>query len=301
MPMIDKLAVAYEESGPPAPAGTVVLVHAAVADMRMWHHQFRGLAERYRVIRYDWRGHGRSGDPDGEVCHHEDLLAVMDALKVERAALAGCSMGGAYAVEAALAAPDRVAGLALICSGLSGHVWPPEMLEQARERVHSSVPAERLARYREGSAGHVDPADAQAMAEAHTLWQVAGPGRDRDALSDTVWEEAVDMCRLMFERSWSGPRATERYLDPPAAGRLHEVAAPTLVINGLSDVPGIQEVSGLLAGGIPGARRIDLPETGHLPPLERPVEVTEALTTFLREAVFSPDTGYRTPEAPHRA
>ncbi|PZG17374.1 alpha/beta fold hydrolase [Nonomuraea aridisoli] len=288
MPMIDELAIAYEEAGPPAPVGTVVLVHAAVADMRMWRHQFHALAEHHRVIRYDWRGYGRSGDADGEVCHHEDLLAVMDALKVERAALAGCSMGGAYAVEAALAAPDRVAGLALICSGLTGHTWPPEMLAQARERVHSSVPAERLARYREGAA-HVDPADARAMAEAHTLWQVAGPERDRAALSDAVWEEAVEMCRLMFERSWSGPPAAERHLDPPAAGRLHEVAAPTLVINGLSDVPGIQEVSGLLADGVPGARRIDLPRTGHLPPLERPLEVTEALTTFLREAVFSRD------------
>ncbi|MEV4019264.1 alpha/beta hydrolase [Nonomuraea angiospora] len=287
MLIIDDIKIAYEEAGPATPLGTVVLVHGGTTDMRLWEHQFRALSERYRVIRYDWRGGGRSGDAAGEVCHHEDLLAVMDALGVERAALVGNSMGGAYATEVALAAPARVAALALISSGLAGHPWPQEMLDQARERVHSSVPADRLARYRGGTAGHVDPADVRAMAEAHTLWQTAGPDRGRDALSDEVWESAVEMCGLVFERSWTGPRSTERHLTPPAVTRLPEITAPTLVINGLSDVPGIQQMSDLLSAGIPAARRIDLPETGHLPPLERPTEVTEALTAFL-SAVFTP-------------
>ncbi|MGW4799645.1 alpha/beta fold hydrolase [Nonomuraea sp. NPDC004297] len=218
--------LAYEEAGPPEPVGTVVLVHAGVADMRMWAHQFAALSERHRVIRYDLRGHGRSGDAVGEVCHHEDLLALMNALKIDRAALVGCSMGGAYAVEVALAAPERVAALVLISSGLAGHQWPREMLEQAAERVHSSVPPDRLARYRAGTADRVDPADVRAMAEAHTAWQVAGPDRTRDALPAPVWEAAVEMCRLVFERDWSGPPATERHLTPPAATRLHEVTAP---------------------------------------------------------------------------
>ena len=56
---------------------------------------------------------------------------------------------------------------------------------------------------------------------------------------------------------------------------------PVPVINGLADVPGIQEISGLLADGIPGARRMDLASTWHLPPMERPVEVTGALGEFL--------------------
>ncbi|MGW0804017.1 alpha/beta fold hydrolase [Nonomuraea sp. NPDC002799] len=175
MVIIDGVRIAYDETGPDSPAGTVVLVHAGVADRRMWDHRFLALAERYRVIRYDWRGQGRSGDAEGEVCHHEDLLAVMDALGVERAALVGGSMGGAYATEAALAAPSRVAALALIGSGLAGHSWPAEMLEQARKRVHTSVPAGRLARYH---ADEVDPADVRAMAEA--LRRADGP----DACSD---------------------------------------------------------------------------------------------------------------------
>ncbi|MEW9550195.1 alpha/beta fold hydrolase [Nonomuraea sp. NPDC050783] len=300
MMIVNGTGIAYEESAPREPAGTVVLVHAAVGDQRMWDHQFRALSERHRVIRYDRRGSGRSGDATGEVCHHEDLLAVMDALEVDRALLVGSSMGGGYAVEAALAAPSRVAGLVLVGAGLPGHAWPPEMLAQARERVHGAVPADRLSRYRAGAAGHVDPADARAMAEAHTLWQVAGPDRDRGALPAEVWEAAVEMCALAFLRSWTAPAVTERFLDPPAAGRLPEIAAPTLVINGLSDVPGIQEVSRVLAGGIRGARLLDLPDTGHLPPLERPAEVTAALEAFAAKvfAAKAPATETSTAETP---
>ncbi|HEX4812955.1 MAG TPA: hypothetical protein VFV66_09405 [Nonomuraea sp.] len=71
--------------------------------------------------------------------------------------------------------------------------------------------------YEAGGADRVDPADVRAMAEAHTSWQVAGPDRGREALPDEVWEAAVEMCRLVFERSWTGPRCTERHLTPPAA------------------------------------------------------------------------------------
>ncbi|GGS72478.1 alpha/beta hydrolase [Planobispora rosea] len=283
MAMIDcnGVRLAYDEAGKGSP-GTpaVVFVHAGIADRRMWDHQFRALSASHRVIRYDWRGYGESGDAEGEFAHHEDLLALLDALRVERAVLVGCSMGGSYAVEAALAAPGRVAGLVPICSGLSGHEWPPEMLAQARERVHGSVPAERLSAYR-ARIGPVDPADVEAMARAQVLWQVAGPGRGREDLAPEVWEKAVEMCRGVFTRLWSGPASTERQLDPPARGRLGEVRQPTLVVNGLADVPGIQQVSGLLSEGIEGSRRIDLPDTGHLPPLERPAEITAALAGFL--------------------
>ncbi|MFB9889677.1 alpha/beta fold hydrolase [Planobispora takensis] len=275
--------LAYDEAGR-GPA--VVFSHAGIADRRMWEHQFRALSASHRVIRYDWRGYGESADAEGGFAHHEDLLALLDALEVDRAVLVGCSMGGSHAVEAALAAPGRVAGLVPIASGLAGHGWPPEMLEQARERVHGSVPADRLSAYRDGSAAAgarvaVDPADVEAMARAHVLWQVAGPDRGKDDLAPEVWEAAMEMCRGVFTRLWNGPPSAERLLDPPAAGRLGEVRQPTLVINGLCDVPGIQAVSDLLAGGIAGARRIDLPHTGHLPPLERPQEVTSALTGFL--------------------
>lgn len=269
----------YDDAGS---GSVVVFVHAGLADRRMWDHQFATLQADHRVIRYDCRGQGDSSDASGEVKRHDDLLAVLDALGVERAVLVGCSMGGAHSVDAALAAPDRVGGLVLIGSALSGHDWPPEMVALMQERVRSVVPVDRLAEYRNRTATHIDPADVAAMAEANVRLMVAGPDRSAADLSPEVWQRAVEMCRGIYTRDWNGPAYSEVALQPTAAGRLGEIKVPTLVINGLADVPGIQAVAAILADGISHARRLDLPNTGHLPPMERPVEVTDALREFLR-------------------
>ena len=71
-----------------------MLVHAGCADRRMWVHQMRPLARAHRVIRYDWRGYGESDDALAPVSRHGDLLAVFDALAVERAVVVGASDGG---------------------------------------------------------------------------------------------------------------------------------------------------------------------------------------------------------------
>ncbi|WP_166351587.1 alpha/beta fold hydrolase [Phytoactinopolyspora limicola] len=273
--------LAYDEAGS-GPA--VIFVHAGIADRRMWEQQFTALAAGHRVVRYDWRGHGESADATGAAAHHDDLIGLMDALDINRAALVGCSYGGAYAVDAALSAPHRVTSLTLICSGLSGHVWPPEMQKLAEEHVYGAVPAERLRQYADGTAEHVDPDDVEAMARAQASLMVAGPDRSPDALSPEVWELAVDMCRVVFRRMWSrGSALVPQWTEPPAVGRLGDVAAATLVVNGLADIPPVQEVSGLLASGIPGARRVDLPDTGHLPPVERPAETTRLIADHLAQ------------------
>jgi pimeloyl-ACP methyl ester carboxylesterase len=238
---IGEVAFGYDEAGS-GPA--VLLVHAGLADRQMWEHQFQVLRQRHRVIRYDWRGYGESGDAVGEVARHEDVLALMDALGVDEAALVGSSCGGAHVLDAALAAPRRVTALALICSGLSGHQRSAQTLELMAARVRSAAPADRLRRYRK-------PGGRQ-----------RGSGRrgsDGGGEPSAVWSH----------------RAKER---------LPEVRVPTLVINGLAEVAGIQEVSGLLASGISGARRMDLASTGHLPPLERPAQVTGALAELLAAA-----------------
>jgi len=270
--------IGYDEAGDGPP---VLLVHAGLTDRRMWEHQFWSLADTYRVIRYDWRGRGESDDVDqGEVAHHEDLLALMDELDIDQAAVIGCSMGGAYALNAALTAPDRVRGLGLICSGLTGYEWPPETVRQFQQAVDPAL-ASRCQHYADRSAKWVDPADIAAMAEANVGLMVAGPDRDRIELDPLVWQQALRMCRGVFARDWSGPIFRERMLEPGPLGRLHEISVPTLVVNGLHDIAGVQEIADLLAQEIDGARRLDL-RTGHLPPMEQPENVTAALHQFLK-------------------
>jgi pimeloyl-ACP methyl ester carboxylesterase len=224
------------------------------------------------VIRYDWRGYGDSADAEGTYSHAEDLLALLDALAVEEATLVGCSMGGGHCVDVALAAPDRVTGLVLFCAGLNGRTWPEPMQQYVREHVRPAVPAEHLAAYQRGEP--VRDEDARAMAEAHGRFLIAGPRRDPSTMDARTYAAAMDMAAEVFRRLWSGPPSQEKEQGPP---NLTGVTAKTLVVNGTEDAPWIQDLQEELATTIPHARKVDLPDTGHLPPLERPEESTRLI------------------------
>jgi pimeloyl-ACP methyl ester carboxylesterase len=266
---VNGVRLAYDDGGS-GPA--IVFSHAGIADRRLWDHQFRHLAATHRVVRYDWRGYGGSGDAEGAISHSDDLLGLLDALEIDRAVLVGCSMGGAYCVDVALAAPERVAGLVLFCSGLSWHEWPAGMREYVGRHIRPVVPAQRLAAYAAGQPVRED--DARAMAEAHGRFLVAGPGREPSAVPAQAWATAMDMATGVFRRLWSGPPSTEKV---PDNRRLRDITARTLVVNGLHDAPWIQELQAHIAAEVPGARLVDLPDTGHLPPLERPAESTRLI------------------------
>ena len=272
--------LAYDESGG-GPA--VVLVHAALGDRRMWDHQMQALAAEHRVVRYVWRGVGESDSPVGPVAHHEDLIGLIDALGIDKAVLMGASRGGSFALDAALAAPDRVAGLVLVCSGLSGHEWPAEMIDHSRAVITAAVPVERLRADGSRTAGEVQDEDVAAMAQAQAALMVAGPRRRAEDITPEVWNLATTMLRDVYDREWREPAVMELQLDPPAVGRLAEIQAPTLVVNGLEDLPWIQDLAEVLTAEIAGARRVDLAETAHLPSVERPVELNAAVATFLAE------------------
>src|SRR5687767_3862126 len=82
----------YEVAGAGPP---LIMLHGHLLDSGQWDDQFAAFAQRYRVIRYDARGFGRSSQPPAPFAHYEDLRGLMDALAVEHAYLMGCSGGGA--------------------------------------------------------------------------------------------------------------------------------------------------------------------------------------------------------------
>lgn len=267
----------YDEAGEGPP---VVLLHAAIGDRRMWDAQFTALATDHRVIRYDRRGFGESSAREGTFSHGGDLLALLDAWGIEQTALVGGSMGGACALDAALAAPQRITRLALLGSGLSGHTWPPHMQADLARLLGTVMPAERYARYTAGTESEVDPADVAAMAEINLRYLVVGPQRTPDVLPPGMWERAREMCELVYIRDWTpGPKWTEEI--PETRYRLGEIKTPAMVLIGRSDAPGLVELSEHLVASLQDARLVELPDTGHLPHLERPDEVTALLREFL--------------------
>jgi pimeloyl-ACP methyl ester carboxylesterase len=249
----------YEVTGE-GPA--VVLIHGFGLDMRMWDPQVGPLAARSRVVRYDCRGFGASGpfDPGVPYTHAGDLVALLDHLDIGGAVLAGLSFGGRVALQAALAAPDRVCGLALLDAVLDGVPWDPESA-RALDEVARQVQAGGVL------------AGRQAWL-AHPLFAAA---RERPDLAGAL----AAMVAGYPGQHWLG-QDSHRQTRPPI-DVLEGVIGPVLVAVGERDVPGFREMSAVLARRIPGAIYRVVADAGHMINMERPAAVNELLTRFIHE------------------
>ncbi|WP_434741850.1 alpha/beta fold hydrolase [Micromonospora sp. SH-82] len=259
---VNGAALSYDDTGTGNP---LVLLHAGIADRRMWHRQIAPLADRYRVIAVDLRGYGESEPPSRSFAHHDDVIGLLDALGLQRATLVGSSFGGAVAVDATLAYPHRVDGLALLGTAISGHEWSEETNDLWEELV-----------------GDVDPTDLAATAAAEVRFWVVGPGRR----PEDVDPDLVAFAREMDHRALTAEQALRTVdvveADPPAVDRLGELRVPVLVTAGAADVPDIRRLADRIGDEAPHAVRLpDVPDTAHLLPLERPGPVNAALLDFL--------------------
>ena len=244
----------YEVSGSGDP---VVLIHAFSVDRRMWAPQIAALERRFRVIRYDLRGHGNSAAPLEPYAPHDDLRSVLDALGVGRATLVGLSAGSTLAIDFAIAYPDRVRKLVLASPGLNGHVPSPPLTWT--QPVFQA-------------AGRGDTEDAAKLWAATPIMAV----HSDPAAAATV--RALVMSNL---RLWTFRTNPARPLTPPAIARLAEIKSPTLVVLGDKDLPHIKEIADLLARGVGGARLVTIRGAGHIVNLDAADAFNKSVLAFL--------------------
>lgn len=258
----------YETAGD---GEALVLVHAGIADHTMWDPHLAAFARRRRVVRYDLRGFGKSVARPTPFRHGDDLLALLDLLEVERAALVGVSYGSRAALEATLSAPERVAALVMVSPSLARLDHEPTALERAH--------LERDDAY--GEAG-----DWEAMADNDVALWVDGPGQPagradrwvRRKVRAMAFADYVDyQRRYPTEAHEPEPRPT----DPPLVERLGEVRVPTLIVMGALDTSMTTASADALERGVAGARRVVVDDTAHMLPLEQPERFVEVVLGFL--------------------
>jgi pimeloyl-ACP methyl ester carboxylesterase len=240
----------------------VLMLHAGVADSRMWQPQVDEFARHFDVVRPDVRGFGDSELPPMPWKPRDDLLALIDEVRLKPAHLVGCSMGGSLAIDFAIDHPERVSKLVLVGAGVSGQQQDPR---------HEGLYAEVMA------ADERNDMDAVNEAEMY-LW-LDGPYRPRGYVSQPLRALFLDMNgrNLGNDRS----KAPMQSLEPPAIERLGEITAPTLVIVGDADLEPIRETAELLASKIAGARKAVIHDAAHLPNLEHPEEFNRIVLDFL--------------------
>lgn len=240
-----------------ADAPAVVLLSSLGTTHEMWEPQVAPLSERFRVVRNDRRGHGRSPAVDGPTRLDDlgaDLVELLDELGLERVSLCGLSLGGLEAAWLALNRPERVDRLVLACTGAS---FPPRetWVERAALVRTNGVPA---------------------IAEAVLArWF-------RPVFHDTHSGVVTRFGAMLASTPPEGYAACCDVLaDADLTGRLGEIEAPTLVITGAED-PAVPPSAGeALAAAIPGAMHVVVEGAAHIANVEQPELFTAALLRHL--------------------
>ena len=239
----------------------VVLLHAGVADRRAWRDVAPELhAMGADVLAYDRRGFGETPAAEEPFRHVDDLLGLLDGPTW----LVGNSMGGAIALDAALLAPDQVAGLVLIAPAVSGAPEGSlESLDPDTARIIQAVIAA-------DEAGDIDAVNRH---EVH-LW-LDGPSSPEGRVGGDARELAFAMNDVALR---SGAPEDAGQGDVDAWSRLEEIRAPATIAWGELDEPDAAVVCRELERRLRGAHEaIMLPGVAHLPALERPELVVELI------------------------
>jgi 3-oxoadipate enol-lactonase len=245
--------VAGDDGAPP-----VVFGNSLGSTLEMWDAQAEALCGRFRVVRYDARGHGGSPVPPGPYTIDDlggDLLELLDALELDRASLCGLSLGGMSAMWLAAHAPERVDRLVLVCT--SPLLGPREMWD------------ERAAMVRErGTEAVADGVVGRWFTPAFAEREPDLVARMRAMVAATPREGYAACC--------------EALRDMDLRTDLASVVAPTLVIGGADD-PSTppDEHARPLAEAIAGAGIVVLEHAAHLANVEQADEVTRLISEHL--------------------
>ena len=253
----------YEMAGEGTP---MILLHAGVADSRMWDEQFTAFAKKYCVIRFDYRGFGQSAMPAGMFCNYEDVAGLLDYLDAPQAIVIGISFGGLIAIDFSLAFPERVLKLVLAAPSVSGAT--------ASERIKGFWQAEDAAFER----GGLDEA-----VEINLRAWVDGIYRQPDEVDTAVRQKVGLMQREIFEID-TPDDIDEIELDPPAYGRVTTITTPTLILAGGFDLPEKIEQAIWLSEQIPNAELIMIPNVAHMLNMEAPNHFNKHILHFLETA-----------------
>lgn len=249
---------------------TVVALHEGVADRRSWRSAARLLARTATVVTYDRRGFGETPPSTEPFTHVDDLLAVLDAVEAQvpggggRTWLAGTSAGGGVALDAAILAPNRVAGLLLLAPGVSGAPDPQLDADTSRfDRLLDEAAA----------AGDLDEVN-----RLETWLWLDGPSQAEGRVSGPVRDLAREMNAVALANEvpeGAGASGIEAW------PRLAQVTVPTIVGYGDLDVPFLVERCQEMALRMPNATLHRVQGAAHLLELERPDAVAALVVELL--------------------
>ncbi len=259
---VNNVNLNYEQMGE---GEAVVFLHGYTGSTRDWRNQMPLVAEKFRAIAIDHRGHGKSEAPSAEDDYSikifsEDVYALLSALNIRRCCLVGHSMGGFMSLQFIMDHPDMVRALVLVDTS-SGIFDMPPGYQELRAKLDELARNEGLDAAFEYDAAN-NPMRVERFQKHPELREIS----KQKVLSTSV-DGYIYVARTF--RKW-----------PPVTDRLNEIKVPTLIFWGEEDTP-FAEPSKLMKESISGAELITVPGAGHNPHEEAPEIFNEALMNFL--------------------
>lgn len=238
---------------------TVVFSNSLGTDFRIWDAVVQRLPEDWRILRYDMRGHGLTGAPDGDYALEtlrDDLLGLLDRLSIERAALVGLSVGGMVAQSLAATAPERLDGLVLC--------------DTAPKIATRDTWDQRIAAVRDGGmAALVD--------SVLERWF----GADFAQINPALHSGMDAMLRAIPPQGYAGVCAAIR--DADLTDSTAQIQLPTLCLCGADDVATTPAQVAAMANTMANAHYEEIADAGHLPCLDQPARTAALIRAFLSE------------------
>lgn len=255
--------ISYDVTGRGTP---LVFIHGWTHNKSVWDDQVPAFSKRYRVVRYDSRGFGKSTGFSDESVEPLDLLVLLEALRIDRAYIVGHSRGGGVALRFAAAYPDKVDGLVLYGSAPPADFpYPPGSAESGQ--LFGSLPG---------------------VAKQHGLdsvWKLL-------LTTDLAWvppgrTDVSERYRRLWT-SYSGrdlldPRPPSGKVLMPNIARLSTLRMPTLVIIGDHEMSFLAAAADTFANRIPNVTKVVIPDAGHGAHFAQPTTFNSALMDFLDE------------------
>jgi len=244
---------------------TLVFLHAGITDLSMWDAQVAEFAKKYRTIRYDMRGFGRSQFPENTFSHVHDLEMLLEYLKVEDAYLVGCSKGATLALDFTILYPDKVNGLMFVGSAPRGYQFTGEHPPIWKELKQA-----------------VEVANFDKAADLGLQIWLAGENRPLEQVNEQLREQVRILIKTMFENEVHS-RGKEEKSDMNAMTLLADIKTPTFILIGREDMEDLVEVAEHMVSVMPNAKMTIMENTAHLPNMERPTEFNKLLDDFLNQ------------------
>jgi pimeloyl-ACP methyl ester carboxylesterase len=256
---VNGIKLYYEVSGS---GEALVLVHGNFGDCRHWDYNFEGLAGKFRVIRYDVRGYGRSdSSPKGfEYKDHADLKALLDYLEIKKAHIAGFSMGSGIVINFALEYPEMCKSLIPVGPWVCGYTpssiqefsWDFGQIPSIIEKGGTDAAAEKLIEF---------------------------PLFKAEVSSDEVKEFITRVAKDYSFLHWTGEGPTR--IEPDAVNMLDRIQVPTLIVTSEYDINACLEIAGLLDEKIENSMVVSIPGATHFMMMDHPQEFNDALVNFI--------------------